>query len=163
MCSIRVFGCLAAFLAAASASDLKIKIIDPQSAAVAGSQVSLFPENSSIPFGVQTSSGEGHVLFPGVPDGKYQVRVLAPGFAPEKQVLSIPRDSTLTVQLRVATPTATVVVSATRLPAPEQESGDAESEQDGAEDQIPGERDALRQGKLRHFIRSPCCRARRLR
>src|SRR5262249_44687013 len=67
MCSIRVFWCLAAFLAAASASDLKIKIIDPQSAAVAGSQVSLFPENSSIPFGVQTGSGEGLVLFPGVP------------------------------------------------------------------------------------------------
>jgi vitamin B12 transporter len=123
MCAIRVFWCLAAFLASASASDLKIKILDPQSAAVAGSQVSLFPENSSIPFGVQTSSGEGLVLFPGVPDGHYQVRVLAPGFAPEKEALSIPRDSMLTVQLRVATPTATVVVSATRLPAPEEESG----------------------------------------
>lgn len=127
MASLRAFLCLAVFLAAASASELKIKITDPHAAGVAGAQVSLLPQNesTSTPIGVQTTSGEGSVTFSGLPAGRYRVQVLAPGFAPaNREEILIPRDTQLTVELRVAaTPTETVVVTATRYPVPESEGG----------------------------------------
>jgi vitamin B12 transporter len=124
MASLRALLCIAVLLTAAFASELKIKVTDSRGAAVAGAQVSLLPQSSSVPLGVQTSSGEGVVSFTGVPAGPYRLQVLAPGFAPHHQEeILLPRDSQLTVKLRIATPTETVVVSATRLPAPEAEAG----------------------------------------
>jgi vitamin B12 transporter len=124
MASLRVLLCLAALLSAATASEFKIKVTDPRGGAVAGAQVSLLPQGSSVPFGLQTTSGEGVVSFTGVPAGRYRFQVLAPGFAPlnQEQIL-LPRDSPLSVQLRIATPIETVVASAIRSPAPETETG----------------------------------------
>jgi vitamin B12 transporter len=124
MASLRVLLCFAALLSAATASEFKIKVTDPRGAAVAGAQVSLLPQGSSVPLGLQTTSGEGVVSFTGVPAGRYRLQVLAPGFAPLNQgEILLPRDSPLSVQLRIATPTETVVVSAIRSPAPETETG----------------------------------------
>jgi len=117
-----------AFLAAASAAELKVKVIDPQSAAVAGAQVTLLREKSRTPVSfaivrVATTSGDGIVLYGDVPDGEYQIQVLAPGFAPQSVSATAPQSGEVTVQLHLAAATETVVVTATRTPAPAPESG----------------------------------------
>src|ERR1700678_4549977 len=80
-------------LVAASAADLKVKVVDPQSA-VAGAQVSLF---ASVPSAsvtrkllfTTTTSAEGVASFTGltteISADAYQVEVLAPGFAPQAE------------------------------------------------------------------------------
>jgi vitamin B12 transporter len=124
MVSLRVLLCCATLLTAGAASEFKIKVTDPHGGAISGAQVSLLPSGSSVAFGVETSSGEGVVFFPGVPAGHYRLQVLAPGFSPdEEQGILLPRDSQRTVQLRIATPTEMVVVTTTRSPAPETETG----------------------------------------
>ena len=112
------------FLAASLfAADLKIKIVDPHSDAVAGAQVWLLPSGDSTPVAVLSTSGEGVVLLNGLPDGQYHLQVLAPGFAPLVTDISVPHPSIFTVQLAVAGASEIVVVTATRTPFPEQESG----------------------------------------
>jgi vitamin B12 transporter len=112
------------FLAASLfAADLKIKIVDPHSDAVAGAQVSLLPSGDSTPVAVLSTLGEGVVLLNGLPDGQYHLQVLAPGFAPLATDISVPHPSIFTVQLAVAGASEIVVVTATRTPFPEQESG----------------------------------------
>jgi vitamin B12 transporter len=124
MAWLRVLVCVATLSTTAFASEFKIKVVDPHGAAVAGAQVSLLPHGSSAPLKVQITSGEGIVSFAGVSDGRYRLQVLAPGFAPQtEEEILLSRDSQLTAQLRIATPTETVVVSATRSPAPEAETG----------------------------------------
>jgi vitamin B12 transporter len=125
-------------LAAASAADLKVKITDPQSAAVAGAQVSLIVLETSMrpgavegkydgmtyisPVRTATSSAEGIATFTGVPPAsELQVKVLAPGFAPQTE--SIPFKDHITIQLHLATASETVVVTATRTPAMAEDSG----------------------------------------
>ena len=107
--------------AAASAADLKIKVVDPQSAAVAGAQVSLMRGNESKVLATQSTSAEGTATFPMPSAGTYQVQVLAPGFAAE--TVKVSSQTELTVRLRLATTSETVVVSATRTPVPEQAAG----------------------------------------
>ncbi len=55
----RVFSCFILLLAAASAAELKIKVVDPQSAAVAGAQVTLAEPAESTPSQVATTSASG--------------------------------------------------------------------------------------------------------
>ena len=113
---------IVALVVGVSAAQLKIKVIDPQAAAVAGAQVSLLEQEHTAPFTVQTTSGEGIVSLQTVPVGHYRVQVLAAGFAAYDEDVSLPQTSALTVKLRVATTTETVVVSATRSPVPEEQS-----------------------------------------
>ncbi len=108
---------------AAQTADLKIKVVDPRSAVVAGAQVALYPANSSQPLGFQNSSAEGTAVFVGLKAGEYRVEVLAPGFAPQKAAVRAPQQSSVEVQLTVAGPEQTVVVTATRTPVPVEESG----------------------------------------
>jgi len=115
------------FSVAASAVDLKLKVVDPQSAAVAGAQVSLSSKCAETATEAVTSS-EGIATLPGLrvtdspfPACPLQVKVLAPGFAVE--TLPIPNDalrngSPFTIQLRIAPASETVVVTATRTPVP---------------------------------------------
>jgi vitamin B12 transporter len=107
--------------AAASAADLKIKVVDPQSAAVAGAQVSLMRGDEGKVLAAQSTSAEGMATFhlPGM--GPYQVQVLAPGFAAEK--IAVSSQGEITVSLRLATASETVVVSATRTPVPGEAAG----------------------------------------
>ena len=64
------------YWAASLAADLKVKVVDPQSAAVSGAQVSLLRNNGPALHTV-TSAGDGTVWFENIPDGEYQVQVLA--------------------------------------------------------------------------------------
>jgi outer membrane cobalamin receptor len=105
------------------ASDLKIRVADPNSAAVSGAQVSVFPADTSTPVAVLDTSAEGIVSFTGLADGHYRVQVLAPGFAPLTPDVTLPQPETFTVKLDMAVASEIVVVTATRTPVPEQESG----------------------------------------
>jgi outer membrane cobalamin receptor len=103
--------------AAASASDLKVKVVDPQSAALAGAQVNLMPASGGKILATQNTSAEGAALFrmpTGAVSADYKVQVLAPGFAAE--TVSVASQAEITVRLRLATAAETVVVSATRTP-----------------------------------------------
>ncbi len=112
---------------AAQAADLKVKVVDPRSAVVAGAQVALYPDASSKALGLESSSAEGTVSFAGLEPGEYRVEVLAPGFAPAKVAVRVPQQTSAEVQLTVAGPQQTVVVTATRTPVPVEESGAAVS------------------------------------
>ncbi|MGH9500975.1 MAG: TonB-dependent receptor [Terriglobales bacterium] len=108
-------------VAPVSAAEIKIKVIDPQSAVVAGAQVMLFVAGSMTPVAVQYSSPEGAAVFRDSGSGPYRVRVLAPGFAP--RTLDAASSGEITVGLALATAAETVVVTATRSPVPNQEGG----------------------------------------
>jgi len=110
------------FSLAADAADLKVKVVDPQSAAVAGAQVLLVRAHESKVLATQTSSAEGIAVFHITAAGPYQVEVLAPGFAAETS--DVPAGAeTLTVTLGLAPASETVVVSATRTPVPGEAAG----------------------------------------
>ncbi len=111
----RVTFLVSVLAAVASAADLKVKVVDPQSAAVADAQVLLLRAGNAAVLFAQTTYAEGIVTFHPGDDGPYQVRVLAPGFAVE--TVDVPsRADELSVHLRLATASETVVVSATRTP-----------------------------------------------
>jgi vitamin B12 transporter len=109
-------------LAAASAADLKVKVIDPQSAAVRGAQVSLFSKGTETPLKMIVTAAEGIADFGELSPGTHQVKVLAPGFAPETDVVPI-HAGAITIQLHLATASETVVVTATRTPTLADETG----------------------------------------
>ena len=109
--------CLVVVLsAAASAADLQVKVVDPQSAAVAGAQVSLLRENDGKVLATQSTSAEGLATLPTRGAGPYQILVLAPGFAAD--TVGVSSQTEITVTLRLATASETVVVSGTRTPVP---------------------------------------------
>jgi outer membrane cobalamin receptor len=109
-------------LAAASAAELKIRVIDPKSAPVAGAQVELLAQSATTPVAVESTSPEGTAVFAGLTERQYRVRVLAQGFA--SQTSDVPSaQSALTIELRLAPVTETVVVSATRSPVPSEMAG----------------------------------------
>ena len=94
----------------ASAADLHIKVIDPNSAAVAGAQVTVLREGDQTPLRVQTTAGDGLVLVR-VPEDKarYHVEVLAAGFAPASATVEALQSGGVTIQLHVSAVTETVV------------------------------------------------------
>ncbi len=116
----------------ALASELTVKVVDPQSASVPGAQVELFAQNSTRTAAVQTTSALGVAHFRDVPSGDLRVLVLAPGFA--EQWTPVSGSSTeITVPLRLAVQTETIVVTATRTPVPTDESGAAVETLGGAQ------------------------------
>jgi vitamin B12 transporter len=119
---VRILTSVICLLAAASAAEIKIKVIDPQSAAVAGAQVMLLEGQAKSRPAVELTSAEGVAIFRGTEPGPHQVRVLVPGFAVETTTLSANADS-ITIQLRLAPASETVVVTATRTPVPGEDAG----------------------------------------
>ena len=117
----------------ALASDLTVKVVDPQSAAVSGAQVELFTENSTRAAAIQTTSAQGAAHFRDVPSGALRVHVLAPGFAERWESVSGPESANVTVALQLAVASETVVVTATRTLVPSDESGAAIATLSGAE------------------------------
>jgi vitamin B12 transporter len=95
---------------AAATSEIKVKVVDPQSAAVAGAQVSLVGAGGRI-LDAQTTSADGVAVISVEGNGPYQIRVLAPGFAAEAVAVS---KGEITVSLRLAIGAEKVVVTATR-------------------------------------------------
>ena len=119
------------FSVAAAAADLTIKVVDPQSAAVAGAQVSIVSVDEKI-LATQTTSAEGVAIFHPSAGGPYRIKILAPGFAAERA--EVPAHSqAFTVILHLATASETVVVSATRTPVPGEASGADVDSLSGAE------------------------------
>jgi len=119
------------FSVAAAAADLKIKVVDPQSAAVAGAQVSLVRATEKIP-ATQMTSAEGMAVLHVSGTGPYQVKILAPGFAVETVEVRVQAE-TFTVTLHLATAAETVVVSATRTPVADEAAGADVDSLSGAE------------------------------
>ncbi len=110
----RFFAVVALFVfsLAAIAADITVKVVDPQSAAVAGAEVSLLGAEGKI-LATQTTSAEGIAVL-SQRSQPHQIKVLAPGFAAE--TVDITSQSEITVTLRLANAAETVVVSATRTP-----------------------------------------------
>src|SRR5579862_5940848 len=66
-------------------AEIKLKIVDPQDAAVAGAEVQLLKAGRAAPVAVLNTSAEGMVAFAFALEASshYRVLVLAPGFAVE--------------------------------------------------------------------------------
>jgi outer membrane cobalamin receptor len=109
-------------LSTGASAEIKIKVVDPQDAAVAGAEVQLLAVGKPAPAAVQSTSAEGLAIFRQAPSNAYRVQVLAPGFAVETLDLSATAES-FTIKLRVATAAETVVVTATRTPVPGETAG----------------------------------------
>jgi outer membrane cobalamin receptor len=120
---LRLFASLLVFVPFTFASDLQVKVIDPQGAVVAGARVTAYVRNSTAAAAVGETRGDGLVLLSGLAGGEYRVRVLAPGFAPAEENAKMPSTKALAVRLSVASAAETVVVSAERTPLPTGESG----------------------------------------
>ena len=132
---LRVLFFIFTLVAAASAAELSVKVVDPQSAAVPGAQVSLLRNNGAA-LHAATSAGDGTVSFENVPAGDYQLQVLAPGFARLTISVTAPRADSITAQLQLAPATEVVVVTATRTPVPAAESGASVALLDAAQLQL---------------------------
>ena len=114
---------LLSFLSSASA-EIKIKVVDPQDAVVAGAEVQLLKPGKSVPAAVRSTSAEGFAIFREAASRSYRVQVLAPGFAAEIVTLDLsPTPEVITIKLRLATAAETVVVTATRTPVPSHAAG----------------------------------------
>ena len=110
------------FSAAALAADLTIKVVDPQSAAVSGAQVSLLcGSGTKDVVAARTTSAEGTAKFPVTTNGPCQIRIRAAGFAEE--LVSVPTEPEMRVVLHLATASQTIVVTATRTPVSGEEAG----------------------------------------
>ena len=114
-------------LTAFAAAEIKVKVVDPQSAAIAGAQVILLDHGT--PLAVQFTSPEGVVIFRSNKNPA-QVRVLAQGFAPQTIDIS---SLEVTIQLKISPVTEAVVVSATRIPVPGESAGASVSSLSGAQ------------------------------
>src|SRR5271166_4003130 len=114
---------LALCLTPFAAAEIKIKVVDPQDAVVAGAQVQLLEPGKSVR-AVQSTSAEGVVVFreTASKSSSYRAQVSAPGFAVERVDVS-PTVETITIKLHVATAAETVVVTATRTPVPSEAAG----------------------------------------
>ena len=120
---VRTVVVVALLSASVFAADFKVKVVDPNSSAIGSAQVSLSPVEQSTLVGVLLTSAEGLASFTGIPDGPYRLQVLAPGFAPQTVNVTVPQASVFLVKLSVAGATEIVVVTATRTPVSEQDSG----------------------------------------
>jgi vitamin B12 transporter len=136
------FSVSAAFISTALAADphidLRIKVVDPHSAAVAGAQVSIYRQGEASPLQVRSTSGEGEAIFHLDNASGLRAQVLAPGFAvawsevESSLSLSSATPIKLQIALQIAAASETVIVSATRTLAPEQETASSVSLLSGA-------------------------------
>jgi hypothetical protein len=76
-----VFVCFLLSVPAALAGELRIKVVDPRSASVAGAVVSVYRVGDTAPLQVRTSAGDGVALFDVDTSLPLRAEVLAAGFA----------------------------------------------------------------------------------
>ncbi len=122
-CELRVIAACLLLVAGACAADLKVRVVDPQAAVVAGAQVTVFPQDSSTSIAVRTTGAEGSCTFSGLRATAYRVEVLAAGFAPTRASSRLAQESEITIQLALPKAAETVVVSAERTPLPSEDTG----------------------------------------
>ena len=120
---LRVLFSASLLISSAFASDLKIRVLDPQSARVAGARVSLARNEDHAIVAVRTTDSRGEAVVGNLTNGDYMLEVLAPGFAAGRKSVSVPAGSGVELKLSILAAPETVVVSATRTPAPADESG----------------------------------------
>jgi vitamin B12 transporter len=115
---------LVSVLTSIASAEIRIQVVDPQGAVVAGAEVQLLKLGKPAPAAVLSTSAEGLAIFRETASnsGPYRIQVLAPGFAAETVDLSQTAE-VITIKLRVATAAETVVVTATRTPVPSQAAG----------------------------------------
>jgi vitamin B12 transporter len=118
----RVVLSLVLLLATAFAGEIKIKVVDPQAAAVSGAELIVLHDGNSSPLAIQSTSADGTALLNIPAKSEYQLKVLAPGFAAQ-QIPFSGSESPIIIKLQLAGASETVVVTATRTPVPEQEAG----------------------------------------
>ena len=73
-----VFASTIVLLGLASASELKVKVVDPQSAAVSGAQVELSQKDNGAALTIATTSAEGVAVVRNPSANPSQLRILAP-------------------------------------------------------------------------------------
>jgi outer membrane receptor protein involved in Fe transport len=124
----QISGSILILALAASAAEIKVRVVDPQSAAVSGAQITLWRpgvlarQNAGAPLAIENTSAEGLAVFHNMVQGSYRAQVLAPGFA--AQTIDITSSTEpITVRLKLAPAAETVVVTATRNPVPGEVSG----------------------------------------
>jgi outer membrane cobalamin receptor len=98
----------------AFALDLKVHVVDPSSSAVSGARVSVYTEHSRKTLALGESDARGVATFHDMNAPGLRVEVLAPGFAP--LTVAVGDSGDVTAQLKLATQSETVVVSATPSP-----------------------------------------------
>ena len=112
---------LLVLVSAACAGELKVKVVDPQSVAVANAEVDLVRAADGTIVATGSTSAEGATTLNTKAEGQLQLRVLAPGFAPAS--IDNPTGDAVTVQLQIATAAETVFVTGTRNPVPGEAAG----------------------------------------
>ncbi len=105
------------------AGDLRVKVVDPESALVPGAEIVLLREGGGAPVSVQPASASGQVSFRGLEAGKYSIYVLAAGFGVKEQSVTVPAAEEVTVQLAIVSAVETVTVTAAGVPVPAEDSG----------------------------------------
>lgn len=119
----------------ALASELTIKVIDPQSAAVSGARVEIFQKGSSRPLAVEITSSQGTVsVVDSLPTTGLRVHVLAAGFAEQwSDVDETDTSKMVTIALHIAAAAEAITVSATGTPVPTSQSGATISDLNGSQ------------------------------
>ena len=122
-----------ALVCTAFATELKLRITDPESAVVGGARfIVTAAEGRVAASGV--SAADGSITID-VKPGNYAVQLLAPGFTPAEVKVSVPSETVL-VKLQVASASENVVVTATATPVPARETGIADYSVDGKQIQL---------------------------
>ncbi len=96
-------------------SDLKIKVLDPQSAVVPAARVAVYDASERVPLSVMTTGADGIAEFRNLPDRpQYKAHVLAAGFAAQDVIVRPARDEVVSVQLARRCPLPTPAQSQKR-------------------------------------------------
>src|SRR5205085_11869298 len=87
-----LFLCLSALT---FAQNFEVRVLDPNSIAISGARVTIYPSTSNTPIAAQNTSGGGIAYFSAIPAGDYRIQILAAGFAPQPVTSKLPNPAGL--------------------------------------------------------------------
>ncbi|HWR15070.1 MAG TPA: TonB-dependent receptor [Terriglobales bacterium] len=97
------------------AHEVTIKVASPDHQPVGNARVRIFPAASRTAT-ISTVTGTQGETVVDLPEGKYNIEALAPGFARASSSVSVPESSQAAFELQIAGPSQTVQVTATGVP-----------------------------------------------
>ncbi len=103
----------------AFAADLRVRVTDPNHSPIAGAHVAVYEGGRVV--AVRTTTAEGSAEFHDLPEAKYRVEVLAPGFAVYSTSVTGAPDQ-IDASLSLANVSTSVNVTATRTPLASEDS-----------------------------------------